>query len=1014
MIDIWLTEVAEDYRLELYSPAGVRIRSAGDETTEDRNLTYTACTAGDYTVLVKAGSGGGSDEPYHLVIQKLALGELELYAEEDTFIGQGDGTPHGGSLDLFVGQNEFGQEQRALLRFDLNDLPPCLHTIHSAYLEVNLSQASTMGLLDLELMGVNGSWDEDTLTWPFAPEMVATGSTTRVGTELGGFYYWDATDLVQGWLDAGYGSGSLALRSLELGSRGFNSSNDVVVSRPRLVVNGSAPEYDYVGWVSGRVYEDRDGDGRYDPGEPGLAGIPIEVSGHLARNSDTTAADGRYTVENLPVPSGCMAWLQEESLPLEYELLDLAQQFTYPSAPGDVQPEVNFRVARLPTPTPTEPPTLNLTAEGIEVLQVVQEVNLVAHKTTLVRVFVGVSGEAEALGVDGVLYPAGGDPRWDGIRPIAPADIPASADPMNDDAIVTCMDCTLNFILPDDWTSAGAHEYWVWVNYFVPGLECPGCWNAENQDHTHVSFETCDDLWVKMFRVTVDGIAPTASYAESYRYLLKVYPISDIAVYDGGGFSGDWDLTTRDGWQDMLDDMQSVRTGEGAVIHPMWATTHYYGIIDDTANPPGSPASGIGQIDRGNGEGPEVRYCAVGVGGPNNIMAHEIGHNLGRTHTCGTGGEEDCVDYYDHPGGIIGVSGVDLEDPANPLYLPGNTTFDLMSYLRPRWPSDVTFNALKARFVHASSAGVSAATETVPEQEYLLARGTMHEGWVELNDAWYRLMLTAGTSDDPGYGPYSLELLGAGGTPLYARYFRLTAVEESPGQFEERIPWQVGTKRIVLKEGSTTLLIVPVSANTPEVTLLSPNGGEEWPAYGPQTVTWHGTDADGDPLRYILQYSPDGGTTWRGIAGLTGESWTLETGNLPGSQAGLIRILASDGVNTAMDSSDEPFVVEGKPPVVMIVEPADGRSIVPGAPVILRGAATDMEDGPITDGQRFTWRSSLQGLLGVGREFLFTDLQRGRHTLTLEVADGDGFVSRRSVTLFVGHRALLPVVIKTR
>jgi len=62
------------------------------------------------------------------------------------------------------------------------------------------------------------------------------------------------------------------------------------------------------------------------------------------------------------------------------------------------------------------------------------------------------------------------------------------------------------------------------------------------------------------------------------------------------------------------------------------------------------------------------------------------------------------------------------------------------------------------------------------------------------------------------------------------------------------------------------LHVTSVSAHAPQVTLLSPNGGEAWPPYGEHTVTWTGSDADGDPLRYILQYSPDGGATWQAVA----------------------------------------------------------------------------------------------------------------------------------------------------
>ena len=430
--------------------------------------------------------------------------------------------------------------------------------------------------------------------------------------------------------------------------------------------------------------------------------------------------------------------------------------------------------------------------------------------------------------------------------------------------------------------------------------------------------------------------------------------------------------------------MWSVRTAEAASIHPLWQHTHYYGLIDPAAIPPDSPAGGIGQIDTGNGEGPEARYAAVGQAGANTTMAHEIGHNLGREHTCGTGDEEDCVDYYAHPGGIIGVYGVDLADPSAPVYLPPDTTYDLMSYLRPRWPSDITFSALEGWFVEGGHGYSAQPSAPAADQEYLLARGTIRDGLVILNDAWYRLMLPAGTSDEVGHGAYSLELQDHSGAALFTRYFRLTHVEGGLGHFEELIPWQQGTARIVLKEGQTVLLVVRVSAHAPEVTLLQPNGGEAWPPYGKQTVTWSGSDADGDPLHYMLQYSPDGGNTWTGIAaGLTGESYTLDVGNLPGSKSARLRVIASDGVNTALDESDAAFAVEGKAPKAMIVYPMDVGAFPPGGPVILEGAATDLEDGPLTDDSRFTWRSSLQGLLGVGRKFQFRDLRPGRHTIIL-------------------------------
>ena len=99
------------------------------------------------------------------------------------------------------------------------------------------------------------------------------------------------------------------------------------------------------------------------------------------------------------------------------------------------------------------------------------------------------------------------------------------------------------------------------------------------------------------------------------------------------------------------------------------------------------------------------------------------------------------------------------------------------------------------------------------------------------------------------------------------------------------------------------------------MTLLAPNGGEAWLPYGEHIISWAGSDKDGDPLRYDLRYSPDGGLTWETVAiNLAGTSYALDAGYLAGSQQALLRVLATDGVNTGQDTSDAAFEVEAKPP----------------------------------------------------------------------------------------------------
>jgi len=146
---------------------------------------------------------------------------------------------------------------------------------------------------------------------------------------------------------------------------------------------------------------------------------------------------------------------------------------------------------------------------------------------------------------------------------------------------------------------------------------------------------------------------------------------------------------------------------------------------------------------------------------------------------------------------------------------------------------------------------------------------------------------------------------------------------------------------------------------------------------------------------------------------LTGESYTMEAGRLPGSETALLRVVASDGVNTSQDDSDGTFTVEPKPPAALIVYPVDGDVFPPGGPVLFEGAGTDPEDGSLTDDTRFTWSSSLEGELGVGRKLYFGDLLPGRHTITLTVRDSDDLVGQGRVTISIGHHVYLPLILKS-
>jgi hypothetical protein len=179
------------------------------------------------------------------------------------------------------------------------------------------------------------------------------------------------------------------------------------------------------------------------------------------------------------------------------------------------------------------------------------------------------------------------------------------------------------------------------------------------------------------------------------------------------------------------------------------------------------------------------------------------------------------------------------------------------------------------------------------------------------------------------------------------------------------------------------------------------------------TITWLADDPDEDTMLFTVQYSPDAGTTWQPLA-TNYHTTTLvlqDLGGIPGSSSALVRVIATDGVNTGSDTSDGTFQVETQPPDVHISTPVNWTVYPTGTQIIMMGGAFDAEDGTLGDAA-LEW--FLDGAsLGTGKEQAVRDLEPGHYLITLEATDSDNDKAQDHVTIFVGNlKIYLPAIIK--
>jgi probable HAF family extracellular repeat protein len=276
------------------------------------------------------------------------------------------------------------------------------------------------------------------------------------------------------------------------------------------------------------------------------------------------------------------------------------------------------------------------------------------------------------------------------------------------------------------------------------------------------------------------------------------------------------------------------------------------------------------------------------------VTAHEIGHTEGLTHV----------------GDVVPAPGywVDMADPVDGLDFMG----DFPSALNIRWIGPGTQEQLLQRFKRAGE-----------DPSVLGVRGYIFDDDTVLLEPWYRF--ENGIVDIPldAPGEFTLVYLDADNAPLAQTGFGVSRGGFAHGPtgplgvaaFVFRVPEVPGTARIEIRRGPVTLAARSVSAGVPAIVIASPNGGEVLRTGDLVEVVWESTDADGDPLVHVISISEDGGASWRPLQhDLSGDRYAFTVPATLVSDAVLLRVTASDGLNTAEDVTDATFFLNAEPP----------------------------------------------------------------------------------------------------
>jgi hypothetical protein len=348
--------------------------------------------------------------------------------------------------------------------------------------------------------------------------------------------------------------------------------------------------------------------------------------------------------------------------------------------------------------------------------------------------------------------------------------------------------------------------------------------------------------------------------------------------------------------------------------------------------------------------------------------------------------------------------------------------YDFMSYCSPtrgfgdagNWVSPINWEAVFARFALASGASFGRIHQgSVASNASALTAGSERAA-AALTDSELRVIAYAtgsgveiesvGPEVGPplrgGSSPYTLTAHGSHGQVLAtARMAESDGHADRVGPLDEltaELPVR-GVQSIDVVSNGVVVASRKRPRHPPRVRILAPHGGATVGGRHEVAIRWSATNPQHLALSASVDYSRDGGRTWRTIfVGPNRERVSLPAFYLAGSRAARVRVRVNDGFNEASALS-RLFTTLSPPPQVTI-SPTP-RNLPGDAILQLSGRAFDQRLSQLS-GRSLRWFDGPL-LLGSGAAITAGPLPPGKNKIRLVARDAAGHTGSATATVTV-------------